>query len=121
MRVRLLDGVVALCVLLLAACEDSGPPMIDAQGSEQVTVSGEVIEKNDQVPVDGGVTMTLQLDDGSHETLLFSSLFTAPPPSPEQLELYQVIAQVELGDRVRAEGKRREDGIALEALTIVKR
>ena len=102
---------------LALGCEDPG----SVEGERDlVTVTGVVTMKDDQVPVDGGVTMTLQLDDGGAETLVFRSLFTAPPPPPEQLALYQVIAQVRVGDRVRAEGRRRDDGVELEDLTILK-
>ena len=115
--------LVATAVALLAACssddrrETTGPP-----DSQWVTVTGHVTRKDDQVPVDGGVEIDLRLDDGANERLYFGSLFTYPPPSRERQELYGVLVQVSVGNRVRARGTRSESGsIALEELTILQR
>ena len=112
-------GLPVAALLLVAACNDEGPQTV-TQDAGMITVTGEVTEKDDQVPVDGGVTMVLKLDDGSNATLLFGSLFTAPPPTQAQLDLYNVIVRVNVGDRVKAEGKPSDGGIVLEGLTILK-
>ena len=118
-RIAWLPAVIA--VLFVAACsDDGGPGTAVAPDPGLVTVTGEVTEKDDQVPVDGGVTIKLKLDDGSIETLYFGSLFTSPPPSQEQIDLYAVLMTVNVGDRVKAEGVRVEGGIMLEDLTILE-
>jgi len=83
-------------------------------------VVGIVTEIVDQVPVDGGVTISLRLGDGQSQRLSFGSLFTYPPPEPERIRLYEVIREVEVGDRVRATGTAGEEGIELESLTILE-
>jgi hypothetical protein len=114
--------LIAISIVSLAACSSGDPPGTTTPSDpDLVTVTGEVTHKDDQVPVDGGVTMKLKLDDGSTEALHFGSLFTHPPPSQEQLDLYQVIVQVDVGDRVTATGERSESGISLEELTILER
>jgi len=83
-------------------------------------VVGTVIEIVDQVPVDGGVTISVRLDDDRIERLTFGSLFTYPPPEPERIRLYEVIQEVEVGDRVRATGTAGDEGIELESLIILE-
>ncbi len=85
-----------------------------------VVVTGRVTQIENAVPVDGGVRIDIILEGGKTEQLLFPSLFTSPPPSEETLKLYDVIRRVELGDRIRAEGKRVPAGIELEALAILE-
>lgn len=99
----------------LSGCSDSTHP----DDSGFVTVTGVVTHIDDQVPVDGGVTITLALDGGGTELLLFGSLFTSPPPSEERLALYQKIRQAEVGSRVRATGIRRDRGIELADLVVL--
>jgi hypothetical protein len=82
-------------------------------------VVGTVTEIVDQVPVDGGVTITLRLEDERTQRLTFGSLFTNPPPEPERIHLYEVIREVDVGDRVRATGKTGDEGVELESLTIL--
>ena len=65
--------------------------------------------------------MRLAVRAGEVETLLFGSLYTEPPPTRERLDLYRVIVEVQVGNRVKAVGKRVEGGIELQALTIVTR
>jgi hypothetical protein len=82
-------------------------------------VTGVVTQIDDLVPVDGGVTITLALDAGGTELLLFGSLFTSPPPSEERLALYQTIRQAEVGSRVRATGVKGARGIELTDLEVL--
>jgi hypothetical protein len=85
-----------------------------------VTLTGQILDKNDQVPADGGVTLVLEVAPGQTETLLFPSLFTLPPASKESHELYQRIQPVKVGDRVRIKGTRSPTGeIRLEDLEIL--
>lgn len=120
MRKKASEVCVLVLMLFVAACSDEKETEILGPVSGEVTVTGVITFKDDQVPVDGGVTMKLALDDGGTETLLFGSLFTSPPPSDEKFELYGVIVTVNLGDRVIASGQRVEGGILLEGLRVLK-
>ncbi|MEQ9570021.1 MAG: hypothetical protein RLN75_07495 [Longimicrobiales bacterium] len=103
-------------ILTLAGCTVGGTaPVAD----DTVTVEGTVAEIDDQTPVDGGVTIDLNVADGGTERLLFASLFTVPPPSDARIALYQRIQAVEVGSRVRASGVRGEDGIELTDLVVL--
>ncbi|MCL1594332.1 MAG: hypothetical protein M3132_08285, partial [Actinomycetia bacterium] len=90
-------------------------------GSELVTLTGVMTRIDDQVPVDGGVVIDLHLDSGEMTKLFFGSLFTEPPPAPWRIELYEVIASLELGDRVEATGAAVPGGLSLRGLTILER
>jgi hypothetical protein len=78
-----------------------------------------VVEFQDETPVDGGVTITVTTQSGGTERLLFPSLFTDPPPSQHVINLYDLVRRVEVGDLVRAEGKRTTAGVELESLAIL--
>lgn len=111
-------ALVLLGFLLLLGCGKNEPePEPLAPG--QVRVEGVITEIVDQVPVDGGVTITLRLDDDSSRVLLFGSLFTYPPPEPERFLLYEAIQRLEEGDRIRAVGTPGEDGIQLESFAVL--
>lgn len=113
--------VLAITLVLLAtyACSDDKSTGVDDPDS--VNVTGIVVVVEDNVPVDGGVTIDLECLDGQSERLLFPSLFTNPPPSEDMQQLYQVILLLEIGNLVQAGGKRTEDGIELEQLTILQK
>ena len=102
--------------IMLGGCSSSTTP----RAEPLVTVTGTVTQIDDQVPVDGGVTITLDLDGGGTELLLFGSLFTDPPPDEEKIELYQKILKVEVGNHVRAIGNRGEQGIDLTDLIVLE-
>lgn len=104
-------------LFVLAGCSGSTAPGI----RPAVSVTGTVIEIDDQVPVDGGVTITLKADDGGTVLLLFESLFTYPPPGEDRLALYQKIGKLGTGSRIIATGTRVEGGIHLEDFIILKR
>ncbi|RKZ13562.1 hypothetical protein DRQ53_08520 [bacterium] len=89
-------------------------------GSDLVTLTGTVTRVVDDTPVDGGVVIDLQLDNGQRAQLFFGSLFTYPPPPHWRHELYQVIASLEVGDRVRAMGTAVDGGISLRGLRVVE-
>jgi hypothetical protein len=89
-------------------------------GMDLVTLIGIVTQIDDDVPVDGGTVVELQLDNGETARLFFGSLFTDPPPPQWRFDLYGVIAGLELGDRVRAIGTRVLGGITLRGLTILE-
>ncbi len=107
---------IAIPVMLVGCSSDSTPP----QGERVVTVTGVVGQIDDGVPVDRGVTITLELDEGGTELLLFGSLFINPPPDEKRLELYQKILQVEVGSRVKATGFRGDQGIDLTDLVVLE-
>jgi hypothetical protein len=109
-------AIPCLGLCLLACGGDSPVP----PGTDIRIVTGTVTEIVDQVPVDGGVTITLRLADDRTERLTFGSLFTHPPPEPDRIRLYEVIREVEVGDRVRASGTAGEEGIELDSLTMLE-
>ena len=80
---------------------------------------GEVAEVQDQVPVDGGVTIAVTTQSGGTERLLFPSLHTPSPPSQQALSLYDLLRRVKVGDFIRAEGRRTTAGIELQSLAIL--
>jgi hypothetical protein len=85
-------------------------------GSNTVRVTGIVLEKIDQVPVDGGVTLTIRPGSGEAMTLEFESLFTHPAPTPERQALYQKLVPIQAGDRVRATATQKEGRLRLESI-----
>lgn len=103
---------IALSILLLGCGNNA------ALGTA-VLVTGDVIAIEDLVPVDGGVTITVTTQRGETERLLFPSLFTVPRPSQQTIDLYDVVRRVDVGDLIRAGGKRTTAGVELESLTIV--
>jgi hypothetical protein len=106
---------IAVLIVLAGCSSESTLP----EGERLVTVTGVVTHIDNRVPVDGGVTITLELEGGGTELLLFGSLFTSPPPGDERLELYRKIRQAEVGSRVRATGIRRDEGIELTDLVVL--
>ena len=90
-------------------------------GSELVTMTGVVTRIDDAIPVDGGVVIEVLLDGGETARLFFDSLFTEPPPPQWKLDLYGVIAGLEIGDRVRATGATVDGGLSLRGLVILDR
>jgi hypothetical protein len=112
---RVFQVVVIALSMMLVGCSSSPTPT-----EPLVTVTGIVTQIDDRVPVDGGVTITLKLDDGGTELLFFGSLFTSPPPDEEMLALYQRILEAEVGSHVKASGLRVEAGIELRDLTVLE-
>lgn len=108
-------AAVAAMALVAAGCTAGAV----APDPEAVTVLGTVTEIVDDTPVDGGVTVTLDVVGGGEERLLFGSLFTVPPPGPDRLALYERLAQARVGSRVRAEGRRVDGGIELTDFRIL--
>ena len=107
-------------ILIMSGCSDeSPPPPTGTNGSDLVEVIGDVTFIYDNVAADGGVTIDLELDDESIERLLFAPLYWGGD-SDERWLLYSKIQQVEVGDRVRAEGRRTDRGIELEDLVILE-
>lgn len=106
------------CVLVLAACQgDKNTVDVEDAQSGVITVVGEIISIEDLVPADGGVTINLMLDNGEGMLLFFESFMVNPDEN--RLALYEVIKQVEVGNRVEATGLRKADGIELGELIIL--
>ena len=110
--------LLAAAFLLFLGCGKASAPTGPALGTT-VVVTGEVVEVQDQTPVDGGVTITVTSQEGGTERLRFPSLRTAPPPSEEALNLYDLLRRVEVGDLVRVRGKRSADGLQIESFAIL--
>lgn len=120
-RARLTSWTVLLALpfLLQWGCGERGDAPDPAPASENVVVSGHVLEVEDLVPVDGGVTIAIKTERGETEQLLFPSLFTLPHPPRETIDLYETVKRVKVGDSIRAEGHRSENGIDLVALEVL--
>ena len=107
--------MLAAVLPLLAGCGSDPAPA--PPGTE--TLTGVVTAVDDRVPVDGGVTIEIDLDGGGKDRLLFPSLFTYPPPDEATIELYDLVRRVETGDRIRAKGERTTEGIRIRELAIL--
>jgi hypothetical protein len=112
-------ALLATSFVLLLGCGGGNDAPVSPNPGSDVVVTGRVTEVQDMVPVDGGATITVATLGGGTEHLLFPSLHTEPPPSQQTINLYDVVRRAEVGDLIRAEGKRTADGIALEALVIL--
>jgi len=112
-------AVVALVFAVVLGCsgDDQTPAMAD--GTDPESVTGTVTDIEDLVPVDGGVMIALQLANGQMDKAFLPSFFTPTPPPPEQNEVYQVIQQLSIGDRVKAAGKRTSQGLQLQKLMVL--
>ena len=79
-------------------------------GSDANHVTGTLARKEDQRPVDGGVTLTVTVGPGREEVVLVPSLFTGTPPSTAMLALQQKVDELEVGDWLTATGTRNSEG-----------
>ena len=119
-QIKLILLLQAVLFLIVCGCSDeSSQPPTGTKGSDLVEVIGEVTFIYDNVAADGGVTIDLKLDDDGVERLLFAPLYWGDD-SDERWTLYSKIQQVEVGDRVRGEGRRTDRGIELEDLVILE-
>jgi hypothetical protein len=107
-------------VLVLSGCGRGNDGPVGPAPGTTVVVTGDVVEVQNAVPSDGGVTITVTLPSGGTERLLFPSLHTSPPPSEQTLTLYDLVRRVEVGDLIRSEGKRTVSGIEVESLAILR-
>ena len=109
-------AITGALLFLLLGCGEG----IDGPTSPNAIVTGDVVAIQDLVPADGGVTITVTTPGGKTEILLFPSLFTFPRPSEQTIALYGVVSRVEVGDLIRAGGKRTAAGVELESLVILR-
>ena len=112
--------LLAVSLMVIAACGTDGSGPATPGTTSGVIVNGEVTGIQNEIAVDGGITLEVDLVDDGIDRLIFVGLFTAPPPTDEDLGLYDVVRRVEIGDIVRAEGVRRDYGIILEKLWILE-
>jgi hypothetical protein len=73
----------------------------------------------DKVPVDGGVTLELKLDNGETDTAYLPSFFTSPPPPLEKYQIYRVIRELDIGARIRVMGERTVYGLEISRLIVL--
>ena len=111
--------LAALLACLAVGCSGNTGTTSDADDPARASITGIVTAIDDRVPVDGGVILALKLDSGRADTAFLPSFFTYPPPPPEQSEIYRVIQQLQIGDRVEVEGERTSQGIKIDQLTIL--
>ena len=117
--VRAMSLAVSIALgLAVFGCSGSS---IDGQGGPELTVvEGVVTEVVDQVPVDGGVTITIRTTGGKSRTVYFESMFTYPPPSNEHVALYEKVRVVKVGNRVRATGTPKDDYVSLKDIEVLR-
>ena len=101
---KLIRIIQALGIVLMSASCGSDPVPICADEGSDAVVCGEVISIDNSIPVDGGITLDVDVSSDGVDRLLFPSLFTDPPPTDEVMALSDVVRDVEVGDVVRAEG-----------------
>ena len=121
MRTWMKLALIALAVAPVAATGCSHQASAPDDGSTRV--DGTVVSIDDAIPRDGDATIMLVRDDGGGDVRAYlPSLFTNPPPSDESMAIharvYPVILQLEVGDRVVAQGIITEGGLRLEELSI---
>ena len=109
--------LVVILVLPTGCSEENGVPP-SGPNSDLVSVTGNVTRIVDDIPVDGNVTIDLELGDGTTETLYLPSFFMQPL-TEEQEQVYQVIKQLKIGSRVKGEGERTKLGVKLSSLAIL--
>ena len=112
-----ISGLVVLAMLAACGTDENDPARPGSTNG--VTVTGEVANIQNEIAVDGGITLDVDLVDDGTDRLIFVGLFTVPPPSDEDMRLYDLVRRVEIGDVVRAEGVRRDYGVILEKLWIL--
>ena len=78
--------------------------------SDATHVTGTLVNKDDQRPVDGPMWLIVRLQGTSEERVMIPSLFTAEPPSTEKLALQQKADELKIDDRFTAYGTRNTDG-----------
>jgi len=113
-RLQLTAVLVPLVLLLGCGQDDPAGP-----ASDSVVIQGTAIDIYNQIPADGPVTITITTKVGKTEYLVSPTYFAVPPLTQEDLDLLDLILQVEVGDFVRAEGKRTQAGIKLKTLEIL--
>lgn len=106
--------VLVLAVLALAGA-GAGCTGEEKAAFEPVTdathVSGTLVNKDDQRPVDGPMWLIVRLKGTSEERVMIPSLFKPEPPTTAELAVQEKIEQLRIGDRFTATGTRDADGV----------
>jgi hypothetical protein len=89
--------------------------------SEATHVTGTLVSKDDQRPVDGPMWLIVRLEGTREERVMIPSLFKPEPPTTAELAIQHQVDQLEVGDRLTATGTRNAEGILVaERIEIVK-
>ena len=109
---RAFAGVVAgVLALALAGAGCRGEKANAFEPSSDAThVTGTLVNKDDQRPVDGPMWLVVRVKGTSEERVMIPSLFTAEPPTTEKLALQQKVDQLKIDDRLTAYGTRNAEG-----------
>jgi hypothetical protein len=114
--VRAIRGLVPVALLvaglaagLAAGCNGEKEPAFEPS-SDATHVTGTLVNKDDQRPVDGPMWLIVRLAGTAEERVMIPSLFTAEPPSTEKLALQQKADELKIGDRFTATGTRNAEG-----------
>ena len=114
--------LIALGATGLSACSgrEDDKESAETLATGLIRVKGAVTVLNDQVPVDGGVTIEVNDPKRGTVTLNFESMFTLPRPTEDRTKLYEEIRKVKVGDVVNATARPLEDGVLrLESIEVV--
>ena len=108
--------LVVVSFFSATGCEDAAITPPDGP-NPHVVVTGEVTRIVDGIPVDGGVTVDVDVSNDVSEVLYLPSFAWGQPTANEE-KAYQVILTLEIGDWVTAQGTRTASGIKLEGLRV---
>lgn len=109
--------VVVCLAMLVSSCREER--VTDTASDGHVTVTGRLVAVKDDRPVDGGIDLTVETEQGQREVLRVGSAFIAGPRE-EVLALHRVVDAAKVGDRLRATGHRDESGaLIVERLEII--
>lgn len=97
---------LVMLAALSAGCggNSSNPQTVDTLSETESVVTARVQTIDNDLPVDGGIRVTLRTDDGQRVETGMGSLFTHPRPSDEVIELTTRLASLEVGDWAELHG-----------------
>lgn len=89
--------------------------------SEATHVTGTLVSKDDQRPVDGPMWLVVRLEGSREERVMIPSLFKPEPPTTVELAIQHQVDQLKIGDRLTATGTRNAEGtLVAERIDILK-
>ena len=102
--------VAAVLLVATAGCALEEKAAAFEPESDASHVTGTLVNKDDQRPVDGPMWLIVRIGETKEERVMVPSLFTAEPPSTEKLALQQKVDQLAIDDRLTVHGRRDAEG-----------